>query len=124
MLEPLTEGGQVSAAAAGVVQGVVSAGRQHFPDQLRRLPPLPPSIPALQTCNAILAEQRGTVTAEEHVAASLESLRHHSLAVRANALQVGSVAFCGMRSYIRSLLDSGLPSSSKCLCAAQSCQHE
>lgn len=88
MLEPLTEGGEVSAAAAGVVQGAVSAGRQHFPEQLRKLPPLPPSIPALQSSNAILAEQRGTVTAEEHIDASLESLQHHSLAVRANALQV------------------------------------
>ena len=88
MLEPLNEGGQVSAAAAGVVQAVVEAGRQHFKEQLTSLPPLPPSIPALQHCNAILTEERGTVTAEDHIMASLESLRHHSLAVRTNALQV------------------------------------
>lgn len=87
MLEPLNEGGQVSAAAASVVQSVVEAGRQHFKDSLTSLPPLPPSIPALHRCNAILAEERGTITAEEHITAGLDSLRHHSLAVRANALQ-------------------------------------
>ena len=88
MLEPLTEGGQVSAAAAGVVQGVVEAGREGFQEQLKRLPPLPPSIPALQRCNVLLAEARGPSSAEDHINAALDSLRHHSLAVRANALQV------------------------------------
>ena len=94
MLEPLTEGGQVTAAAADVVEGVVTAGRQHFRDQLRRLPPLPPSIQALQRSIAVLAEERGTTVAEDHIMAALESLRHHSLAVRANALQVPPPTAC------------------------------
>lgn len=89
MLEPLNEGGQVSAAAAAVVQAVVETGRQHFKEQLPSLPPLPPSISALQHSNTVLAEERGTMTAEEHIEGSLESLRHDSLAVRSNALQVG-----------------------------------
>ncbi|KAK9807336.1 hypothetical protein WJX73_002849 [Symbiochloris irregularis] len=106
MLEPLTEGGQVSIAAARVVQGVVDAGQASFKEQLKRLPPLPPSIPALQRCNAVLTEARGPTSAEDHITAALDSLKHHSLAVRANALQELRSYLHTHRTWLAGLLSS------------------
>ena len=61
---------------------------QAIHDQLKRLPPLPTSLPALNATNAVLAKARGSLLAEDTVALLRDSLSSDSRTVREAALKV------------------------------------
>lgn len=66
---------------------------QAIHDQLKRLPPLPTSLPALNATNAVLAKARGSLLAEDTIALLRDSLSSDSRTVREAALKV---CCCGM----------------------------
>jgi hypothetical protein len=63
----------------------VSGGVQ---GQLKRLPPLPTSLPTLNAANAVLAKARGSLLAEDTVALLRDALSSNSRSVREAALKV------------------------------------
>ena len=94
LLEPLQEGGAVMAAAVQVLETIIIDGRMLMKPQIKALPPLPQSVPALHRVNSAIAEERGKLTNSEHVQLLLQSLGHHSLSVRTTALQVSQANLC------------------------------
>jgi hypothetical protein len=92
LLEPLQEGGKLTAAAARAVEELVVTGRALLQAKLRGLPPLPQSIPALESVGEVLKQERGTLTVEEQVRLLLQSLQHDSPNVQATAVQVQPLA--------------------------------
>jgi hypothetical protein len=87
LLECLQEGGQVGAAAARVIEELITACRAHFPDKIRAMPPLPQRLLELRHINTMLQEARGSLTTHQHVELLLESLGDEALSVRSTALQ-------------------------------------
>lgn len=87
LLEGLQEGGHVGAAAARVVEELITACRSHFPAKIRSMPPLPQRLLELRHINTMLQEARGSLTTHQHVELLLESLGDEALSVRSTALQ-------------------------------------
>lgn len=59
--------------------------------QIKALPPIPKSVPALGRVVDVIEQERGKLTSAEIVQLLLQSLSHHSLSVRAAALEVGTL---------------------------------
>lgn len=87
LLEGLQEGGHVGAAAARVIEELITSCRSHFPDKIRSMPPLPQRLLELRHINTMLQEARGSLTTHQHVELLLESLGDEALSVRSTALQ-------------------------------------
>ena len=87
-MDCLQEGGIVMAAAARVLEAMVIDNRKLLRTQIRGLPPLPRSLPALGSVVDVIEQERGKLTSAEMVQLLLQSLSHHSLSVRAAALEV------------------------------------
>lgn len=87
-MECLQEGGQVMTAAVRVLETIIIDNRKLLKPQIRALPPIPKSVPALGRVVDVIEQERGKLTSAEVVQLLLESLSHHSLSVRAAALEV------------------------------------
>ena len=88
LLEPLQEGGALTAAAAKAMEELVVKGRALLQSKLQGLPPLPQSVAGLERVSEVLKQERGALTIEEQVRLLLQSLQHDSASVKATALQV------------------------------------
>ena len=88
LLEPLREGGAVLAAAARVLDALIVDHGHLVKDEIKALPPLPPSAAPLSRVTAAVARERGRLTQQETVLLLLQSLSHPALSVRATTLQV------------------------------------
>ncbi|KAL0053239.1 hypothetical protein WJX82_003001 [Trebouxia sp. C0006] len=87
LLDPLQEGGAVAAAAVTVLEQLVVHAKHLLGERLKTLPPLPQAVEGLGRINAVIAEQRGSLTTEESIRIPLKALGDHSLSVRTTALQ-------------------------------------
>ncbi len=87
LLEPLQEGGALTAAAAKAMEELVVRGRPLLQSKLRGLPPLPQSVPGLEKVAEVLKQERGALTIEEQVRLLLQSLQHDSASVQATTVQ-------------------------------------
>ncbi|BDA43155.1 Serine/threonine-protein kinase ATR at C-terminar half [Coccomyxa sp. Obi] len=65
LLEPLQEGGALTAAAAKAMEELVVKGRPLLQSKLQGLPPLPQSVPGLEKVAEVLKQERGALTIEE-----------------------------------------------------------
>lgn len=88
LLDPLQEGGELTAAAARAMEELVVTGRPLLRSKLRGLPPLPQAVPGLERVAEVLKQERGALTVEEQVRLLLQSLQHDSPSVQATAVQV------------------------------------
>ncbi|KAL0029509.1 hypothetical protein WJX79_000191 [Trebouxia sp. C0005] len=87
LLDPLQEGGPVAAAAVTVLEQLVVHSKHLLGERLKSLPPLPQAVEGLGRINAVITEQRGSLTTEESIRIPLKALGDHSLSVRTTALQ-------------------------------------
>ncbi len=88
LMDCLQEGGEVAAAAVRVLEAMIIDNRRLLKPQIKALPPLPKSVPALGRVVDVIEQERGKLTSAEVVQLLLGSLSHHSLSVRAAALEV------------------------------------
>jgi serine/threonine-protein kinase ATR len=137
LLEGLQEGGQVGAAAARVIEELITACRSHFPQKIRSMPPLPQRLLELRHINTMLQEARGSLTTQQHVELLLVSLGDEALSVRSTALQELREVLSSQRTWLlnlknnpnlemrllRALLESAEPgaNSAASLAAQQAC---
>ncbi|KAK9914842.1 hypothetical protein WJX75_001188 [Coccomyxa subellipsoidea] len=87
LLEPLQEGGALTAAAAKAMEELVVKGRALLQSKLQGLPPLPQSVAGLERVSEVLKQERGALTIEEQVRLLLQSLQHDSASVQATTVQ-------------------------------------
>jgi len=87
LLDPLQEGGRVMAAAVRVMECMIVDNRSVLTAQIKALPPIPKSVSALQRVIDAVEAERGRLGHAETVTLLLHSLGHHSLSVRAAALE-------------------------------------
>ena len=87
LLEPLQEGGLLTAAAAKAMEELVVKGRALLQSKLQGLPPLPQSVAGLERVSEVLKQERGALTIEEQVRLLLQSLQHDSASVQATTVQ-------------------------------------
>lgn len=96
LMDCLQEGGPVMAAAVRVLEAMIIDNRRLLRAQIKGLPPIPKSVPALGRVVDVIEQERGKLTSAEMVQLLLQSLSHHSLSVRAAALEVIRLAnICG-----------------------------
>ena len=87
-MDCLQEGGAVMAAAVRVLETMIIDNRRLLKLQIKALPPIPKSVPALGKVVEVIEQERGKLTSAEVVQLLLQSLSHHSISVRAAALEV------------------------------------
>jgi len=120
-LQDIAHPGVVSLAAATIEELVMICKRQHR-EKLRSLPPIPAvnsskkkngggggmeggvAFMELQRVKALLQEERGQLTTEEHVELLVTSLADESVAVRATALAELKEVLSSCRDWLLSLL--------------------
>ena len=90
LLEPLQEGGPLTAAAAKAMEELVVKGRSLLQSKLQGLPPLPQSVAGLERVAEVLKQERGALTTDEQVRLLLQSLQHDSASVQATTVQARS----------------------------------
>lgn len=93
LLEPLQEGGALTAAAAKAMEELVVKGRALLQSKLQGLPPLPQSVAGLERVSEVLKQERGALTIEEQVRLLLQSLQHDSASVQATTVQARPCRF-------------------------------
>lgn len=108
LLEGLQEGGHVGAAAARVIEELITACRSHFPAKIRSMPPLPQRLLELRHINTMLQEARGSLTTHQHVELLLESLGDEALSVRSTALQELREVLSSQRTWLIHLRNDAL----------------
>lgn len=94
LLEPLQEGGLLTAAAAKAMEELVVKGRALLQSKLQGLPPLPQSVAGLERVSEVLKQERGALTIEEQVRLLLQSLQHDSASVQATTVQASPLLLC------------------------------